>query len=169
MVAENQPIKKTVKLRQIKVKVKLALEQAMKAQKGEDVLIYSFFNLGTRWGWVVNVTPRFMPGKETRYSLNRRFGGPQGRSGRVSKTSPPQEFFYFSFSLFLLLPTSFFVLVVLALPCLFTVQHTTQIFIRTRNPSKRSAAVFRLRPLGHWDGHSIPGSSSPQRVSIPRR
>jgi len=25
---------------------------------GVEVYIYSFFNLGTRWGWVVNVTPR---------------------------------------------------------------------------------------------------------------
>jgi hypothetical protein len=31
------------------VKVKFTLEQ---------VYLYSFFNLGTRWGWVVNATPR---------------------------------------------------------------------------------------------------------------
>jgi hypothetical protein len=30
----------------------------MKAQTGEEVKFYSFFNLGTRWGWVVNATPR---------------------------------------------------------------------------------------------------------------
>jgi hypothetical protein len=44
-------------------------------------------------GWVVNVTPRpgrFTPGK-TRYPLYRRLGGPQGRSGRVQKISPPTE------------------------------------------------------------------------------
>jgi len=41
-------------------------------------------------GWVVNATPRrFTPGKETRYPLYRRLGGPQGRSGRVRKISPP--------------------------------------------------------------------------------
>ena len=31
----------------------------MKAQKeGEEVQLYSFFNLGVRWGWVVNTTSR---------------------------------------------------------------------------------------------------------------
>jgi hypothetical protein len=34
------------------------------------------------------------PGK-TRYPLYRRLGGPQGRSGRVRKISPPPEFFFF--------------------------------------------------------------------------
>jgi hypothetical protein len=31
------------------------------------------------------------PGKETRYSLYRRLGGPQGRSGLVWKISPPWD------------------------------------------------------------------------------
>ena len=35
---------------------------------------------------------RFTPGKETRYPLYRRLGGPQGRSGRVWKISPPPGF-----------------------------------------------------------------------------
>ena len=41
-------------------------------------------------GWVVNATPRplYPPGK-TRYPLYRRLGGPQGRSGRVRKITPP--------------------------------------------------------------------------------
>jgi hypothetical protein len=42
----------------VKVKVKLTLEQAMKAQRGSRDIFYSFFNLGIRWGWVVNATPR---------------------------------------------------------------------------------------------------------------
>jgi hypothetical protein len=59
--------------------------------------IYSFFNLGVRWGWVVNVTPRAFysappPGKETRYPLYRKLGGPQGRCGRVRKITPPPGF-----------------------------------------------------------------------------
>jgi len=29
----------------------------MKSQRGADVWLYSSFNLGARWGWVVNVTP----------------------------------------------------------------------------------------------------------------
>jgi hypothetical protein len=41
------------------INVNFALEQAMKAQvRGEEVYVYSFFNLGARWGWVVNATPR---------------------------------------------------------------------------------------------------------------
>jgi hypothetical protein len=32
------------------------------------------------------------PGKENRYSLFRRLDGPQDRSGRVRKISPPPEF-----------------------------------------------------------------------------
>ena len=44
-------------------------------------------------GWEVNVTPRplYPPGK-TRYPLHRRLGGPQDRSGRVRKISPPPGF-----------------------------------------------------------------------------
>jgi len=34
------------------------LEKAMKAQKGVEVKLYSFFNLGATWGWVVNATPQ---------------------------------------------------------------------------------------------------------------
>jgi hypothetical protein len=67
----------------------------MKAQRGSRIWLYSFFNLGCRWGWVVNATPRpgrFTPGKETRYQLYRRLGGLQGRSGRVRKISPPPGF-----------------------------------------------------------------------------
>jgi hypothetical protein len=42
---------------------------------------------------MVNAKPgRFTRGKETRYSLYRRLGGPQGRSERVQKISPPPEF-----------------------------------------------------------------------------
>jgi hypothetical protein len=29
----------------------------MKAQREVEVYLYSFFNLGTGWGWVVNVMP----------------------------------------------------------------------------------------------------------------
>jgi len=42
----------------VKVKVKFTLEQATKAQKGSrGTALISFFNLGTRWGWMVNTTP----------------------------------------------------------------------------------------------------------------
>ena len=39
-----------------KVKVKFALEQVMKAQRGSGGITL-LFNLGRRWGWVVNATP----------------------------------------------------------------------------------------------------------------
>jgi hypothetical protein len=39
-----------------RLKVKFTLEQAMNSQKGSsEVQLYSFFNLGTRLGWVVNL------------------------------------------------------------------------------------------------------------------
>jgi hypothetical protein len=39
--------------------IKFSLEQATKAQRGSRGIAYSFFNLGaTRWGWMVNATPR---------------------------------------------------------------------------------------------------------------
>jgi hypothetical protein len=51
------------------------------------------FNLAARWGgWLTPRPGRFSPGKETRYPLYRRLCGPQGRSGRVRKISPPLEF-----------------------------------------------------------------------------
>jgi hypothetical protein len=40
------------------VKVKFTLEQATNAQRGVDVYLYSFFNLGRRWVWMVSATPR---------------------------------------------------------------------------------------------------------------
>jgi catalase len=39
-------------------KVKFSLEQAMNAQRGSRGIALLFFNLGARWGWVVNATPR---------------------------------------------------------------------------------------------------------------
>jgi hypothetical protein len=40
------------------VNLKVTLEQAKKAQRGADVHLWSSFNLGARWGRVVNATPR---------------------------------------------------------------------------------------------------------------
>lgn len=44
-------------------------------------------NLGARWKWVVDTTPRphFTPGKEPWNALNTMFGGPQGRFGRFGE------------------------------------------------------------------------------------
>ena len=57
------------------------------------VWLYSFFNLGTKWGWIVNATPQLhCPQQKTRYLLYKRLGGLQGRSRRMRKISPPLGF-----------------------------------------------------------------------------
>ena len=43
-------------------------------------------------GWSTPRPGRFTPGKETRYPLYRRLGGPQGRSGWLRKISSPPGF-----------------------------------------------------------------------------
>jgi hypothetical protein len=39
-------------------KLKFTLEQTIKAQRGSRGIAALFLNLATRWGWVVNATPR---------------------------------------------------------------------------------------------------------------
>jgi len=69
------------------------LEQAMKAHRGLDVCLYSFFNLGARWGrWSTPRSGLFIPRKEIRYPLYRRVGGHQSRSERVRKISTQPGF-----------------------------------------------------------------------------
>jgi len=47
------------------VKVKFTLEQATKAQRGVEIELYSFFNIGARWGGLSTSHPsRFIPGKD---------------------------------------------------------------------------------------------------------
>ena len=41
-----------------KIKVNFILGQATKPRGCVEVYLYSFFNFGARWGWVVNATPR---------------------------------------------------------------------------------------------------------------
>jgi hypothetical protein len=57
--------------------VKFALKEAMKTQRGSRGIAVFFFNLGARWGWMVNATPRppYLS-KETRYPSYRRLDGP---------------------------------------------------------------------------------------------
>jgi len=82
-----------------KVKVKCTLVKALRlctgrtAHRGSRGIALLFLDHGTRKGWGVSATPRALvtPGK-TRYSLYRRQGGPQGRSGQVRKISPPPGF-----------------------------------------------------------------------------
>jgi hypothetical protein len=58
-----------------------------------EVYLHSFFDLGTRWRWVVSFTPRplYPQGKSPWYPLDRRLRGPQSRSGRggEEKNSQP--------------------------------------------------------------------------------
>jgi hypothetical protein len=47
------------------LKVKFTLEQAQRPRGVVEVQLYSFFNLGARWRWVVKATPgRFIPGND---------------------------------------------------------------------------------------------------------
>jgi len=55
------------------------------------VQLYSLFNLGARWGCVVNLTSRPLS-KSTRYQLYRRLGGPQGLTGWVRTILPQPGF-----------------------------------------------------------------------------
>jgi hypothetical protein len=97
----------------VNVKVTFTLRQAMKAQRGSKdiaVLFFFFFQgpvgissgctaaLGLLYysstpsltllldggGWSTSRPGRFTPGKETRYSLYRRLGGPQRRVRNIS-------------------------------------------------------------------------------------
>jgi len=78
---------------EVKIKVKSTVEQATKTQRGVEVYLYFYFNLGARWWWVVNSTPRpLYPRERPLYPLYRRLGGPQSRSGQVRKISPPSGF-----------------------------------------------------------------------------
>jgi len=48
-----------------RVNVKITIEQDMKAQMGVEVQLYSFFNLGARWGgWSTPSPGRFTPGND---------------------------------------------------------------------------------------------------------
>jgi hypothetical protein len=70
------------------VKVNFTLDQTMKAQKwSRGISLTSAVDGG---GWSVSCPSCFTPGKENRYPLYRRLGGPQGQSGQVRKISPLQ-------------------------------------------------------------------------------
>jgi hypothetical protein len=66
-----------------KVMVKVTLQQATKAQRGVKVYLYSAFKFGDRWMGGQRHVPAALPLRKTRYPLNRKMGGPQGRSGDV--------------------------------------------------------------------------------------
>jgi hypothetical protein len=74
----------------VKVKVKFFQERAMKAQRYSSTI--SLTSVLHEGGWSTPRPGRFTPGKEVRYPLYRWLGGPQGRSGRARKFSPPPGF-----------------------------------------------------------------------------
>jgi hypothetical protein len=77
----------------LKVKVKFALDQVMKAQRGWRYSSTLSLTLALEGGgWLRPRSCRFTPGKETQYPLYRQLGGPQGRYGRVWKISSPPLF-----------------------------------------------------------------------------
>ena len=60
---------------------------------GVEVKLYSSFNLGAKMGvGGQRHAPAALPRGNTQYQLHRRPVGPQGRSGRVRKISPPPGF-----------------------------------------------------------------------------
>jgi hypothetical protein len=84
-------VKLSVNLK-VKVKVTFPLEQVAKVRRGSRVMLYSFLNLGARWGGWSTPHPGLFTRGKTRSPLYRRLGGPQGRSGQVRKISPPLGF-----------------------------------------------------------------------------
>ena len=75
----------------VKVKVKFTPEQATKDRKGTRgiAVLFSLTSVLDGGGWSLPRSGRLTLGRETRYLLYRRLGGPQGRPGRVRKISPP--------------------------------------------------------------------------------
>ena len=82
-----------------KVKVKVTLVQVLRlctgrtAHRGSRGIALPFRDHDTRRGEGSASRPgRFLPPGKTRYTLYRRLGGPQDRSGQVRKISPPPGF-----------------------------------------------------------------------------
>jgi hypothetical protein len=58
---------------------------------GAEVQLYSSFNLGARWGWVVKATTwPLYPGKEIRYPLYKTV---MGKLQPAGQTRPPETFY----------------------------------------------------------------------------
>jgi hypothetical protein len=66
------------------------LEQTTKAQRGVRVELYSAFNLGVRWGWVVKATPRpLYPWEITGTHCIGGWVGPRADLEGCGKSRPP--------------------------------------------------------------------------------
>ena len=109
-------------------------------------------------------TGRFTTGRETRYPFYMRLSGPQDRSERVRKISPPPPLNFVFYSLVLCTSAYLVVLLSCIFLCAFTTHNTNihaPIGIKTRNPSRRSAADPHLRPLGHTGSAGIRSQNRP--------
>jgi hypothetical protein len=75
-----------------KIKVKFTLEQSTKPRGGVEYSSTLSLTSALDWVGIQRHAPAALPPGKTRYPLYRRLGGPQGRSGRVRKISPPPGF-----------------------------------------------------------------------------
>jgi hypothetical protein len=82
-----------IKGKKVKLTLCLTKHHAMKTYWGSGGIAPRILDLGTRWRQMVSFTPRplYPQGKSPSYPLDRRLGGPQGRSGRggEEKNSQP--------------------------------------------------------------------------------
>jgi hypothetical protein len=80
-----------------------------------EVQLYYFFNIGARWGWVVNATPRPLYPRErdpVKIVLDARWApGPVWTNEK--NLAPTGTFFFISFCILYFIRTCFFVLIVL--------------------------------------------------------
>ena len=75
------------------IKVKVTLEQATKAQRRRRCIALPFLQPRSEMGvGGQHHAPTALPPGKSLYPLYSRLGGPQGRSGRVRKISPPPGF-----------------------------------------------------------------------------
>jgi hypothetical protein len=80
----------------IKVKIKLTL-WPRRSRGGVVMQLYSFFNLGTRLGWVVSATPRpLYPRELPGTHCTGGWVGPRTSLDRCGKSRPFREFLYIS-------------------------------------------------------------------------
>ena len=95
----NMPSSGSLQVVKGKAEVKCTLVQALRlctgrtAHRGIKGIALPFLDHGLEGGeGSASRTGRSLPPGRTRYPLYRRLGGPQGRSGRVRKISPPPGF-----------------------------------------------------------------------------
>ena len=71
------------------INVKFSLEETTKAQRRSRCILYSSFNFGARWGWLVNATPRRIYLRER--CCTHCIGGWVGRLDGCGKSRPHRD------------------------------------------------------------------------------